>query len=205
MQLAERVRFSLGVPVRPPGGGTVLLLSRKAPADRMLVDIATGSAHVLHRALRAVLEPRCVPLELQAFSEATPFHTQVAALARAAVVVSAIGSQLTNLAWMQRGVVVEVTMRWGWCNAPGYHWPPKLPCAPYYKADFANQARVFGQRYLYYDPAATSLRANNSNPISATHVYVEPADLAKVLCVAFEHATRTHGKHGCPCDAASEH
>ena len=95
-------------------------------------------------------------------------------------------------------------MRWGWCTVrPGYRFPPLLPCAPYYKADFANQARAFGHRYMYYDPAAISLRANDSNPISAARVFVEPDDLANVLCVAYEHATRRWGAHGCPCSGSS--
>ena len=47
----------------------------------------------LRRRLSRQLTPRCVPLEALAFSEGTPFREQVASLARAAVVVSAIGSQ----------------------------------------------------------------------------------------------------------------
>ena len=202
-QLATRVLHVLHVAPRPPHGGGVLLLSRKAPADRLLVDRASGTPEGLHHALTRVLEPQCVPFEATAFSESTPFRTQVSALAGAAVVVSAIGSQLTNLAWMRRGsVVVEVTMRWGWCSAPGYRFPPRLPCAPYYKADFATQARAFGHRYIYYDPAAISLRANDSNPISAARVFIEPANLASVLCAAYEHSTQRHGLHSCPCAGA---
>ncbi|KAL3897863.1 MAG: hypothetical protein SGPRY_012961, partial [Prymnesium sp.] len=184
MSLGRRVREQLGVPVRRPTHGSLLLLSRKSPADRMLVDLSTGSHAKLLESLSQALSPKFVPFERLSFETATPFREQVAALARAAVVVSAIGSQLTNLAWMRPGVVVEVTLRWGWCNAP-YRFPVRAPCVPYYKADYANQARAFGHRYMYYDPAAVSLRSNGSNPISAARVFVDPNDLARVLCTAF--------------------
>jgi len=158
-----------------------------------------------------------IPVEVACFTEDTPLATQVATLARAAVVISVHGSQLTNLAWLRKhSVVIEVTLRIGWCRDPwelpphsaikgqGRHlkgpkggggdsapydaWTLAQGCKPYHKADFANMARFFNMRYLYYDPWFVGIR-RGGGAINVREVLVDSNELAAIAAAAYQNAT----------------
>ena len=184
--LRETVLSTLRVPTRGANNGTVLLALRAG--TRVLRDVRT-----LHsRAIAEALSARGLVVEVVYISDNTSTAEQVAMFARAAVVISVHGSQLTNVAWMRPGsAVIEVMLRNGWCLDP---WRPAdgvscQRCKAYHKADFANLARLFELKYWYYDAVFLSKRYGVNgepiNPIHVRNVLVDAEELADVAVAAY--------------------
>ena len=185
--LGKHVRDAYEVPTRARGNGTVLLLLRSN--TRQLFDLREHTSSKIFDALLAA----GLPVEVACFDNSATLEEQVRILARAAVVISVHGAQLTNLAWMRpQSVVIEIVLRYGWCNDP-YVFPPTPPCKPYHKSDFADMARAFNLTYVYYDAEYVGCRqpfSGSSNPISVRDVYVDSAKLAVAARNAYEDATQ---------------
>lgn len=192
--LGKRVKDSFGASSRSWNNGSVLLLLRTK--TRMLFDLDTRSASTIFEALLAA----GLPAEVLCFDDTFSLEEQVHIMARAAVVISIHGAQLTNLAWMRpRSVVIEISLRYGWCNDP-WVFPPVPPCVPYHKSDYANMARFFDVKYLYYDAEYIGCRAPDPsglmNPIVVNDVYVDSTKLAIAAQNAYRYATRWSDSQG---------
>lgn len=192
--LGKRVKDSFGASSRAWDNGSVLLLLRTN--TRMLFDSDTRTASTIFEALLAA----GLPVEVVCFDDTFSLEQQVHIMARAAVVISVHGAQLTNLAWMRpRSVVLEISLRYGWCNDP-WVFPPVPPCVPYHKSDYANMARFFDVKYQYYDAEYIGCRAPDPsglmNPIVVNDVYVDSAKLAVAAQNAYRYATRWGDSQG---------
>ena len=184
----EATALSSPASTSPP---TVLLLQRAK--DRRLADARTGTAAALLRALCA----RGLRVETATFDGATPLRTQVRRVAKASLLLSVHGAQLTNLVWLDPdSAVVEVLLRFGWCREQPWQrlratgttagvLAGTARCVGYHKADYANLAHAAGVRYRYFDAAYLPPQLA-SNPISRPYALVDSDELALLAALMVE-------------------
>lgn len=186
--LAPAVRAGLRLHGRASAadGPPVVVLLQRARGRRLL-DVRTGTERALVADMCAAgVSPRVVTLD-----DSLTLRAQVAALADAAVLVSAHGAQLTHALWMPRGgSVLEVILRRGWCCQFMPAWAQGAgarqcvtPCVAYYKADYATLVRALGLRWLYVDAHSLSPPSDSSPFVKLARVYACGRQLGRVAAV----------------------
>ena len=161
----------------------VLLLYRH---PRYLVDSNT-------RTFNTIVEEMCkmhLNVKVANFESTSPREQQIL-FRNAAVVVAVHGSELTNLIYLDpASIVIEVTLRYGWCCDPiplknqGLQADPCTGnCRAYHKWDFANLAHSLDLKYLYFDPTYID-PPHAANPIARNEVHVNSKDLALLVRTA---------------------
>ena len=162
----------------------VLLLHRK---PRFLVDAESLRLDTLVSAMQRL----GLPVRVLCFADLEP-REQMRAIRGAAVLVAVHGAELTNMLFLPPGaVVIEVSLRYGWCCDPvpqanqGLLAPPcqTKPCRPYHKADFANMAQALGLGYHLFDPVYID-PPTSRNPIDRPRVHINATELALLALFA---------------------
>jgi hypothetical protein len=165
----------------------ILLLHRK---PRFLVDAETLRLGTLVSAMQRL----GLPARVLCFADLEPLE-QMRAVRGAAVLVAVHGAELINMILLPpRAVVIEVSLRYGWCCDPlpqanqGFVAPPcqTEPCRPYHKADFANMAQALGLGYHMFDPVYVD-PPSSRNPIDRPVVHVNSTELALLAWLAYFH------------------
>lgn len=135
---------------------------------RRLVGSRTGT-------FAEIIDAMCslgLPISIVEFETMT-VEEQIQAVSSSTVMLAAHGAGMSHAAWMRPGAaVVEVLMRQGFAGSD------------YHKADFANLARFYGKKYVYYD--AVSLMPSNARGIGANNIVVDADELAQVILCLFE-------------------
>ncbi|KAL9187890.1 hypothetical protein ACHAXT_006268 [Thalassiosira profunda] len=148
----------------------VLVVQRRK--DRRLVGSTKGT-------FSEIVDAMCglgLPVDVVEF-EAMSIEDQIQAASTATVVVAAHGAGMSHAAWMRPGTaVVEVLFRQG----------SEFVGSDYHKADFANLARFYGKKYVYYD--SVSLLPKGTEGLLAERMVVHADELAQVVYCLFGQA-----------------
>ena len=203
IRLRHMLRSSIvGSTIPEPTNSVVILLR----SPRTLVDSVTFTTNAVISEICDKLLGRRV--EVRDIGRLDP-RDQARLMARASVVVSVHGADLTNMIWMPPcASIIEVTLRHGWCCDPiplnnldiqdpkpctectaatSQGCPDNLgpdKCKGYHKADYANLASALNLTYVYFDPEQQD-PPFNVNPISRKRVYVDAKKLAAVVAEVF--------------------
>eukprot|EP00970_Alexandrium_tamarense_P014631 scaffold4215_cov202-Alexandrium_tamarense.AAC.4 len=151
--------------------GHVLIVQRRG--DRRLVGSRNGS-------FVEVVDAICnlgIPVKVIEFEDLSA-EQQIQSAQSANVLVAAHGAALSHAAWMKPGgAIVEVLMRQGFVEFGDYH-----------KADYANLARFFGLKYVYYDPLELLPK---EDLISSKLIVVDTDELARVVFCLYRSTVQT--------------
>ena len=151
--------------------GHVLIVQRRG--DRRLVGSRNGS-------FVEVVDAICnlgIPVKVIEFEDLSA-EQQIQSAQSANVLVAAHGAALSHAAWMKPGgAIVEVLMRQGFVEFGDYH-----------KADYANLARFFGLKYVYYDPLELLPK---EDLISSKLIVVDADELAWVVFCLYRNTVQT--------------
>jgi len=181
-----------GLRVDRPREGWVSVVFRGPTSTRQLLDVDTGRASDVVRALcERGLRVRAVTPRADAVREV------IETFAGASMAISVHGAQLTNVIFMRAdSAVLEVLMRVHdhWCDARWHANARSVvdanatACPPYFLGMYANLARAVGLRYRYHDAAAIEPRTRAA-ALHTPAVYVRSRHLAAQAC-ALHHVVR---------------